>query len=276
MLTFEIAIVNYKEVILIKKEVSMDRNELGQFFIKVPHVVARYSQKIHGNMKYAGYREGEANREFLREKLPGSDVKMVLAKVNHGNGVTIVYSSGFEYREKVIETDVLVAANIEDLYLAVTFADCPFVFLVDPLKSIFAVAHCGWKPLISGILYGTFNKMLEMGADVKNIHAAIGPGICAKCYEFGKKDTQKYFRLYKKYIHYSRKAGKCLLDLKGIIEYQLTEELGINKRYLEISSDCTCCQKEVYFSYRGEKMDPEYIKAGMALIGLQKIKNFPA
>ncbi len=60
----------------------MDRNELGQFFTSIPHVVARYSQKIHGNMKYTEYKEGEANREFLQEKLPGSDVKMVLAKVN--------------------------------------------------------------------------------------------------------------------------------------------------------------------------------------------------
>ncbi len=175
----------------------------------------------------------------------------------------------------MIETDALVAASIEDLYLAVTFADCPFVFLVDPFKSIFAVAHCGWKPLIGGILYGTFNKMLEMGANVKNIHAAIGPGICTRCYEFGKKEAENYFRLYKKYIHHLKKAGKCLLDLKGIVEYQLIKELEINKRYLEISSDCTCCQEDVYFSYRGEKMDPEYVKAGMALIGLRKIRNFP-
>lgn len=254
----------------------MDKDHIGRFFTNIPHVFAIYSRRIHGNMKYTEYKEGEANREFLRDKLPGSNSHLVLANVNHSGKILVIDSYDPEYFETVVESDALIASKINNLYLAVTFADCPPVFLVDPVENIFAAVHCGWRPVAKDILLNVFNKMQEMGAERKNLHAAIGPGICKKCYEFGRKEANEYFHCYKDFIRKSRKSEKCHLDLKGIVEYQLTKELGINKRYLEISKDCTCCQKDVYFSYRGEKMDQENIRACIAFIGLRKLRNLPA
>lgn len=254
----------------------MDKDHIGRFFTNIPHIFALYSDRTYGNMKFTEYKEGEANREFLRDKLPGSNSHIVLAKVNHSGKIAVVDSYNPEYFETVIESDALVASKINNLYLAVTFADCPPVFLVDPVENIFAAVHCGWRPVVNDILCNVFNKMLEMGADAKIIHAAVGPGICKKCYEFSKKDAGKYFKPYKNFIYQSEKPGKCKLDLTGIIKYQLIEKLGINPAYVEESYDCTNCRNDLYFSFRKEKMNPEHIRAGIALIGMQKIINFPA
>lgn len=255
----------------------MNRNiRPEKFFKKYPGVVALASLRGHGNMKFTEYKEGEANREFFRDRFLDPNSKLVLADVDHGSSVTTIYSKNFQHFEKVVKTDALIASNIKNLHLGITFADCPFVFLLDPVEKIYAVVHCGWKPVVGGILYNVFNKILKMGSNPKNIRASIGPGICQKCYEFGKKDADIFFRLYREFIHNSRKPGKCHIDLKGIIKYQLVEELSISRSNTEISNDCTCCDKDIYFSYRGEKMDPEYVKAGIALIGLRKIKNLPA
>jgi len=252
---------------------NIGKNRLGRFFTKIPGIFAGYTYRVHGNMKFTEYKEGEANREFFRDRHFNPNSHLALARIRHGNKVAIVNSFQSDHFETIFEADALIAKNWENIFLAVTFADCPFVFLLDPVKKIHAVVHCRWRPVVDGILYNAFNKMLEMGSSTKNIRAAIGPGICQKCYEFGKKDADKFFRLYKKFIRKSRKPGKCYLDLSGVINYQLVEELDISKRNVEISNDCTCCNKDIYFSYRGEKMDPEYVKAGMAFIGWKNTKN---
>jgi len=246
----------------------MDKNQTGKFFVNIPGVKGLYSYRMHGNMKFTEYKEGEANREFFRDWFLNQDSKMVLANVSHGSSVTTICSSNFDHYEQVIETDALVTRDIPNLYLCMTFADCPPVFLFDPEKRVMAAVHGGWKPVMNNIIYNTFNKMISLGAKADRMRAAILPGINQECYQFGSREARKIFRLYKPFVKYFKKEDKCHVDLKGIIKFQLTEELGIPQENLEIFGECTCCQNDKFFSYRGEKMNPEFIRAGIAMLGL--------
>ncbi len=245
----------------------MNEKQVGRFFESIPGVSGLYSYRLHGNMKFTLHKEGEANREFFRQRFLGSNSKLVLANVNHGVSVATIYAPRDGHWENVIETDALVAQRINDLYLAVTFADCPPVFLIDPIREIIGAVHGGWRPVMNNILYNTVNKMIVLGAKIERLKVAILPGICQECYQFSAGEARKIFRLYGSYVKYANKGKKCYVDLKGIIKFQLTQELGVPLKNLEISRDCTCCLTEKYFSYRGEKMKPDNIRAGIAMLG---------
>jgi polyphenol oxidase len=247
----------------------MVKNETGRLFVRNPSIIASFSSRDHGNMKIENNDEGVCNRRSFAKQLLIPTERLAMAKVKHGNDIAIVGSENFQ---PVYETDGL-ATGEEGIFLAVTFADCPFLMMTDAKQRIFSITHCGRKPVARDVIYNTVNALIGLGANRIGIRAAIGPGICKSCYELDLDQTRQEFGfLYGKFIHESVKAGKCYLDLLGIIRHQLVNELGIDRRHLEISRDCTCCNNDKFFSYRKEKMDPKHVKAGMAVIGRPELR----
>lgn len=249
----------------------MNEKQVGRFFKNIPNVHGLYSYRTHGNMKFTAHKEGEMNRKSFYDCFLEEDFKIVVAKVKHETEVKTVLSRNFRHFEKVVNGDALVSRDTPNLYLAITFADCPPVFLYDPRNKILAAIHGGWRPVMNGVIYNAVNEMIRLGAKTKRLKAAILPGIRQECYQFSLNEAQKIFRLYKPFMKYFGKGRKkrCYVDIKGIIKCQLTEELGLLPENLEVSSECTCCHKEKYFSYRGEKMKPENVRAGIAMLGLK-------
>jgi YfiH family protein len=66
------------------------------------------------------------------------------------------------------------------LALMVLAADCVPIVLADPTHGVIAVAHCGWRGLVAGIVEATVELMYAHGAD--KIQAITGPAICVNCY----------------------------------------------------------------------------------------------
>lgn len=48
---------------------------------------------------------------------------------------------------------------------------------------VVGAAHTGWGGAVKGILETTIHNMIEEGADLKSIHAAVGPCIGPEDYE---------------------------------------------------------------------------------------------
>lgn len=69
--------------------------------------------------------------------------------------------------------------------IGVRTADCLPLLMVDPEAEIYAAVHCGWRGTVAGIAARAVEVMVEMGAHPARIHAAIGPHICADCFEVG-------------------------------------------------------------------------------------------
>ena len=91
----------------------------------------------------------------------------------HGNHVEVV-----DKNSPVVSSDALFTRE-RDIALVVMVADCIPILLHS--KSAIAAVHVGRQGLIKGILNNVVNHFHQIGE--KEIHATIGPAICASCYE---------------------------------------------------------------------------------------------
>lgn len=142
------------------------------------------------------------------------------------------------------------------LVLSTFFADCVPLFFVDPKARVIGLSHSGWRGTVGRIGARTIEAMeAELGADRRNILAAIGPSICRSCYEVSE-DVAEAFRKefwgHEKEILVPRGEGKFLLDLWQANRLVLTEA-GILPQHLEVTNLCTCCNPGYLFSHRASK-----------------------
>jgi YfiH family protein len=143
-----------------------------------------------------------------------------------------------------MEADAMVTKT-RGILLAIQTADCAPILLSDPINKIVAGIHAGWRSAVNNIVNATIEKMLELGANLENISAAIGPCIQQQSFEVGidVKNQAKSDMFFKP----STRDNHYLFDLPGYILNQLknagvnnSESLGLDTYALE--SD--------YFSFR--------------------------
>jgi YfiH family protein len=182
----------------------------------------------------------EAARNVLLHSL-GLDVdNLVLAKQPHGNNVAIVTK---KHKGSFInDCDGLITAD-KDIMLGVFTADCMPVLMVskDKSKSAKAVVHAGWKGLASGILINTVKIFKEgFGVNPETLAVYIAPHIKECCYEVSA-DFGDIFET---------KLKNCRLNLAAVA-CKILEKEGVNGIY--VSPHCTCCESDLFFSYRRDK-----------------------
>jgi YfiH family protein len=138
--------------------------------------------------------------------------------------------------------------------LAVFTADCMPLFLFDPVMKVIAVVHAGWRGAAKSLPRKTVEKMTQIfHCRGENIHAAMGPCIGPCCLEVDE-PVRAFFReagLPWNDLSSPRGGGKWSLDLSGVCTYSL-ELAGIDRENIQKLDRCTCCQRSVFFSYRGE------------------------
>lgn len=71
------------------------------------------------------------------------------------------------------------------LALAVLTADCQPVLFSDAQAGVIGAAHAGWRGALDGVLEATLDAMEQLGANRRDINAAIGPTISQAAYEVG-------------------------------------------------------------------------------------------
>lgn len=147
------------------------------------------------------------------------------------------------------EVDAFVTAR-PYINLTIKTADCAPVLLADAKNKVVGAVHAGWKGAFQGVIENTILKMLEQGAELKHIHAAIGPCLHLESFEvsddfkalfprteycfFEQKDGKEYFDFLAYVIHRIRRAGVKSIEAIDIDTYT--------------SSD--------YFSYRRDPKNP--------------------
>lgn len=151
--------------------------------------------------------------------------------------------------------------------LVTTFADCVPLYFVDEEHRAIGMAHSGWK--------GTFgrigrNMVAEMqrafGTRPEALTAAIGPSICADCYEVSEELALQFCEEFScevqscqgaipaqdmEHIVYCR-DGRFYLNLWAA-NYQILREAGIQESRIAIPDVCTCCNAGTMFSHRASK-----------------------
>lgn len=135
------------------------------------------------------------------------------------------------------DADALITTSPE-LWISIRTADCLPILLADPSAKVIAAVHAGWRGTVEKICPKTVREMVDLGAELSSIRAAIGPGIGWCCYEVGPEVSP----------HFGAEGRTCI-DLAEANERQLLEA-GLKLDNIWISKQCTRCEPESFHSFR--------------------------
>lgn len=151
--------------------------------------------------------------------------------------------------------------DVPGIILGSFHADCPPVYLIDPVKRAIGLVHSGWKGT-KGKIAGKAVEMLHEHYDCspEDLICAIGPSICGECYEIGEdvaaefnsSFTEKELSDYGILIPYPN--NKYRLYLWNAIKLTLMQA-GVKEENIIVTDICTRCNPDLLFSHRihGEK-----------------------
>ncbi len=170
----------------------------------------------------------------------------------HGSDILVVDEPNPDLSHFLsVESDAIVT-NQPGIMIGVLVADCFPVLLHDPERQVAAVVHVGWRGAAAGILGRTVAAMTDhFGCSPPDLLAAIGPGIGAHRYEVDR-PVRDAFRLGSgcwEEISQEVALGKWQLDLGQSCRLQLAAA-GLTGARVEAAEECTCCHRELFFSYR--------------------------
>ena len=179
-----------------------------------------------------------------------------VTKQVHGNAVRIVNESDRHACLSTVpyEADGIVTAA-EGLPVFCFTADCVPVLLCDPVSGVVAAVHCGWRSSVGDILKNALEAMASLGASCEGVRAALGPAIGACCFETDD-DVPDAITAWLagdiEGLFVRRGDGKTLVDLRGANARRLMQ-LGVPAEQIDISTECTFCSHEKYWSHRWTK-----------------------
>ncbi len=156
----------------------------------------------------------------------------------HGNVVHVVR----EPSSRILQGDGLIT-DVPGLTLTIRFADCQGLVVYAPGKNVVGLIHAGWRGVIAGVIPSFFLALKEeWDINPDQVLVGIGPSLCLKCADFT--DPAKEVPSLQKYT-----VGRCV-DLQAAADDQL-KELGVPASAIERSPDCTRCNPDTYWTYRG-------------------------
>lgn len=145
-----------------------------------------------------------------------------------------------------------IITRTKNLPIATYHADCVPIFLLDPIGGAAGVVHAGWRGTALKIPAVAVEKMIdELGCDRQNILAAIGPCSQVCCYET---DSDVPYAMHDAFgssadgfLHQGE--SKWHVDLSALNRVSLIQ-CGISAENITVSSECTCCKPDIYWSHR--------------------------
>jgi len=138
--------------------------------------------------------------------------------------------------------------------IGIKTADCVPIFFADKVKRIIAVAHAGWRGTSLSIAAKVVETLItEFACRADDLIAAIGPAIGPCCYQvdepvFNAMTAQKGRETF---FSSAPEKGKWMLDLSLANKIQIIGK-GISNRNIYTAGRCTSCNRDKFYSHRGE------------------------
>ena len=229
-----------------------------------------------------------ANREILAQQLGSSLDMELVTDQKHTNYVHVATCEedlgvatvgNFTLHRQYVDG---IVTDIPDALLTVFGGDCPPVYIIDPKRRAAGLVHAGWKGTLGKIPQVAIAQMtVKFGCDPADMYAAIGPGVCADCYEMGdevydafaeKWSPEDADQLLKRYEPgteseaYARiigrqpegSKGKYHLNLRAANRLTLLRA-GIPEDHITVSNVCTMCNSDIFYSYRSRALENEQV-----------------
>lgn len=197
--------------------------------------------------------------------------KLVLPHQVHSSVVKTVTQrdagKGLMRESDLGDFDALITAEI-GLPIAVFYADCTPLLLLDPVKKVIAAVHSGWRGTLARISRKTVQIMQRnFGCLPENILAAFGPSIKQCHFEIGSEVFTEFCQSFgARNMYGSRKIGeKYYVDTDRLNIAQLLAE-GLLKENISRCDICTFCNHDSFYSHRADKGNTGRMCAAIELI----------
>ena len=219
-------------------------------FNPYPEILFGFSTKIgpnsispfYFNLSYSVGDEArivDQNRKYFFEEVGLSKETVSYQKQVHEDFIKEVNESG-----NCGESDALITTS-KNLGLAISSADCPAIFIYDPVKRVIAAVHSGWRGTEKKILQKTIIKLKnEFNSNVSDMICYIAPSISKINYEVGKEVAEKFEAEF-----VIKKENKFFLDVAGA-NYKMLITEGVKKVNIQKSNLCSFGYENVLHSYR--------------------------
>ncbi len=211
-----------------------------------------FTSKHDGNLAYHVKDDidlVDRNHQDLAQRLNYDKNKLVHMKQVHSNTIHILTERENYFNPPTC--DALITNKIHTP-LMVMVADCAPVIFYDDVKKVIAVAHAGRAGAFKNIIQNTLDSFTNnFGSSIDNVYVEIGANIHICCYEVG---SEVYDEAKSLQLDYAVKCkdGQYFLDINSILMKQLLQA-GIDEKKVEVSKECTLCNKNKYFSYRDKQ-----------------------
>ncbi|MBF0273727.1 MAG: laccase domain-containing protein [Nitrospinae bacterium] len=173
-------------------------------------------------------------------------------EVNNGTVSGLFNPLNKNYIYSRIKADALYTET-KNLPIGVYTADCLPVIVSDKKKSFVMAIHCGWRGVVDGIVEKSFVFLQNKGKT--DFEVILGPAINQCCFEL--KHEGNLFdpssvkeRNSSSYVNLKNEVRlRCSNTAKDLIK-------------IDDIDHCTCCNKELFFSYRRDKTTGRHINIG--------------
>jgi hypothetical protein len=215
-----------------------------------PEIICAFSTKIgldrkapyFFNLSYSVGDKKEIvddNRKDFFNEINLNVSRVSYQKQVHEATIREVNSSGF-----CGESDALMTTK-KNLGLAISSADCPAIFIYDPVQKVIAAVHSGWRGTEKQILKKTLKKLIdEFKTNTTDLVCYIGPSISQQNYEISSEVAQKFPSEFIK-----KENESLFLNLKEV-NLTMLLEAGVKSSNIQISKLCSFEYKDILHSYR--------------------------
>jgi hypothetical protein len=192
------------------------------------------------------------NEQLLASALGTCRSRLMYVKQVHGNSILEADSPKYELmpNEPLVlgEADGMIS-RARNLVLCIRTADCVPILIYAPDVEAIGAVHAGWKGSRLVIVKKAVEEMVKRyDASPKKMIAAIGPAIGSCCYQVGDDIAGSFKAMFGSGVVFQRNQ-KLYIDLAEINRITLLES-GMNSERIDVLKRCTCCEPELFFSYR--------------------------
>jgi YfiH family protein len=146
-----------------------------------------------------------------------------------------------------VQADAAVT-SLRGAMLGVQTADCVPILVADRRATAVAAIHAGWRGTAAGISSLSIQRLVSrFHVDPQDLTVILGPHIGVCCYEVGEEVTAMF--VDPAVIERRAEWRKPHLNLAEANRRQFIQA-GIASERIVVSSLCTLCREDLFFSYR--------------------------
>ena len=222
-------------------------------------VVGGFTSRQAGNLRFhsADQHAVATARHTVLAELGVVSFPLVETQQVHSDNVFVVTLSSLPEIKKsdgryVAPASDALITTMSEVTLSLYYADCVPILLWLPGGRGIGLVHAGWRGSLQNVAGNTLSALCQLtNTSPAELHVILGPSICRDCYEVGPEVAEQAAILSNAEDFLSQQDGHWHLDLKSL-NSRLLIEAGIAPERIEISSLCTRCQPDLFFSYRAE------------------------